>query len=378
MGDPKSDADNATTSKAIMASWRAADDLRRGWPVRILSDGQPFLVLSLDSITADRLAFFDQVLQQNGGGAPPAQPSRLVITARRAETLKIGSKGWRAVSLERPAWFSAKTLMALADPTADLQNPLKGPLTRLEKAPGDLEAAALTLCRMGNLLPAVLIAHLSEDREDRLLTVSTQAIFKTSALDPKLTVISNVHLPTESGENARLITLRPDSGGADILALVFEPEKPGAPLVRLHSECFTGDLLGSLKCDCGPQLRGAIHRLGHDGGGVLLYLPQEGRGIGLAAKLRAYALQDQGYDTVDANLRLGFDTDERDFRPAAEALKMLGMTQVRLMTNNPDKARVLQEEGITVVKREAHEFESNPFNRAYLETKKTRTGHLLS
>jgi GTP cyclohydrolase II len=148
-------------------------------------------------------------------------------------------------------------------------------------------------------------------------------------------------------------------------------------VVRLHSECLTGDVLGSLKCDCGSQLDGALEAMAAAGWGILLYLRQEGRGIGLVNKLRAYALQDQGFDTVDANLRLGFGDDERDFTVAAAMLKLLGQEQVRLLTNNPRKAAGLEAAGIQVVERVPLRIADNPHNAAYLATKKRRSGHQL-
>src|SRR4029079_15181246 len=139
-----------------------------------------------------------------------------------------------------------------------------------------------------------------------------------------------------------------------------------APLVRLHSECLTGDVFGSLKCDCGPQLRQALKLISETGGGVLLYLRQEGRGIGLANELRAYALQDRGLDTVDANQRLGFGDDERDYAHAAAILKALGIDRAPLLTNNPNKVQGLAAAGIEVVERVAHHMPSNPHNADYL------------
>ena len=148
-------------------------------------------------------------------------------------------------------------------------------------------------------------------------------------------------------------------------------------LARLHSQCFTGDLLGSLRCDCGDQLRGAIKEIVAAGGGVLIYLAQEGRGIGLVNKLRAYGLQDRGFDTIEANEQLGFHDDERDYREAAEMLKQLGFAQVRLMTNNPRKLEALARHGIAVVERVAHAFPANDHNQRYLWTKANRSGHMF-
>jgi GTP cyclohydrolase II len=147
--------------------------------------------------------------------------------------------------------------------------------------------------------------------------------------------------------------------------------------VRIHSECFTGDLLGSMRCDCGEQLRGSIARIAADGAGVLLYLAQEGRGIGLVNKLRAYTLQDRGLDTMDANRVLGWGADERNFLVGANMLLTLGIAKVRLLTNNPDKIAGLAACGVEVVGREAHAFAANEVNDAYLATKAVRFGHLL-
>lgn len=147
--------------------------------------------------------------------------------------------------------------------------------------------------------------------------------------------------------------------------------------MRIHSECFTGDLIGSLKCDCGEQLKGAIHQIGAEGSGILLYLAQEGRGIGLINKLRAYALQDQGFDTVEANQRLGFEDDERVFLAAVEMLRQLGFSKVRLLTNNPRKVSQLEEFGIEVAERVAHAFESNEHNERYLAIKAEKSGHIF-
>ena len=177
----------------------------------------------------------------------------------------------------------------------------------------------------------------------------------------------------------RIVSFRPADGGPDQYAiLVGAPERLDAPLARLHSECFTGDLLGSLRCDCGDQLRGAIRRMAEEGGGVLLYLAQEGRGIGLTNKLRAYLLQDGGLDTVEANHHLGFGNDERDFSAAAEMLRQLGIERVRLLTNNPAKIAQLDRNGIEVAGRVPHAFGANVHNRRYLLTKAQRSGHMLT
>jgi GTP cyclohydrolase II len=166
-----------------------------------------------------------------------------------------------------------------------------------------------------------------------------------------------------------------------VALVIGQPDFDRPPLVRLHSECLTGDIFGSLKCDCGPQLDAALHAMadeaGKGGWGVLLYLRQEGRGIGLVNKLRAYRLQDAGFDTVDANARLGLPVEARDFPTAARMLDLLGVNAVRLMTNNPAKVTALEDAGVTVVERVAHQLPANPYNERYLATKRDRSGHLL-
>ncbi len=173
-----------------------------------------------------------------------------------------------------------------------------------------------------------------------------------------------------------MIAFRPLDGGLEHLAIVIgQPDVNEAVLTRIHSECFTGDLLGSLRCDCGDQLRGAIQEIADAGHGVLLYLAQEGRGIGIVNKLRAYELQDRGFDTLDANEQLGFDADERVYLPAAQMLRQLDFAKVRLMTNNPEKVETLARHGVEVVERVPHSFPSNKHNESYLSTKAARLGH---
>lgn len=167
--------------------------------------------------------------------------------------------------------------------------------------------------------------------------------------------------------------------GREHVALTLGDVDDGAPvLARMHSECLTGDGLFSRRCDCGPQLEAALAAIAAEGRGVLLYLRQEGRGIGLLNKIRAYALQDEGADTVEANHRLGFEADRRDYAVAADMLRELRIASVRLMTNNPRKLHALANYGITIAERVPHQIEANPHNAGYLRTKAQRLGHLLS
>jgi len=203
-------------------------------------------------------------------------------------------------------------------------------------------------------------------------------------VDPAhLVVAARARLPVAACESAEIVAFRaPDDLREHVALIVGTQTGDRAPLVRLHSECLTGDIFASLKCDCGPQLNAALAAMAGEadagvGWGVLLYLRQEGRGIGLVNKLRAYQLQDQGFDTVDANNRLGLPSEARDFPVAARMLSLLGVRRIRLMTNNPDKVAALAGLGVEVVERVPHALPANPHNVRYLETKRDRAGHLL-
>jgi GTP cyclohydrolase II len=194
---------------------------------------------------------------------------------------------------------------------------------------------------------------------------------------PSVEIVARAKLPLEDMPPTQIVAFRASDDGQEHVALIVGAFGGKPPLVRLHSECLTGDVFGSLKCDCGPQLKEALHIIGDAGSGVLLYLRQEGRGIGLINKIRAYSLQDRGFDTVDANQRLGFADDERDYGHAAAMLRALGIHQVRLLTNNPNKVDGLEAAGVEVVERVAHQMPANPHNADYLATKRKRSGHLL-
>jgi GTP cyclohydrolase II len=198
------------------------------------------------------------------------------------------------------------------------------------------------------------------------------------AAKTRLREVSSARVPLEVSKLGRVHVFRPDDGGEEHYAIEIGSADRSQPvLARLHSACFTGDLIGSLKCDCGPQLRAALAQIGNEGAGVLLYMNQEGRGIGLANKMRAYSLQDEGFDTVEANHRLGFEDDERNFELGAQMLKALGFSAVRLMTNNPAKLAKMQSSGVSVAARVALKVGENPHNSAYLSVKAQKSGHLL-
>ena len=187
---------------------------------------------------------------------------------------------------------------------------------------------------------------------------------------------SDAYLPTESG-NFR-VSVTPDENGMEHALLYVDGfEESENPLIRIHSECLTGDAFGSMKCDCGPQLKKSMKLIQQEGAGAIVYLRQEGRGIGLESKIQAYALQDKGYDTLDANLALGHPADARDYSIAAEMLKKKGIKNVRLMTNNPLKIKGLVDNGIEVSDRVSHITGLSDENKEYLKTKSSRMGHLI-
>lgn len=354
---------------------RAIADLRRGVPVIVSALNSSSVVLSAELATEPWLELLQEWTQSR---------TILAMTNSRASALNIKSTGHAVILLELTPWLDPASIRGLADATTDLSNPFRGPFKKKLRHPTEIEHAAIQLVKQARLLPAVLVAPLNNNDvtfalEADLLSVESEDIFNYEAdvtLDLRRVVTAPV--PLVEAENTIITAFRPADGGVEHLAIIIgDPTRHEPVLTRLHSECFTGDLLDSLKCDCGQQLRGAIKEMANAGGGVLIYLAQEGRGIGLINKLRAYRLQADGFDTIDANLRLGFDADERLFRPAAEILTQLGFKIVRLLTNNPEKVEGLEACGIKVSERVPHSFPSSSHNQYYLSTKKDRSGHLL-
>jgi GTP cyclohydrolase II len=357
----------------LRAVHRAAAELRRGIPV-VLTGEAPLVLLAAETTGPRGLTEL---------AALAAEPPVLLLAPMRAAAVlqRPVEHGSRAVALRLSAELLAPALLrGLADPTVEDLLPAQ---PEPAEAPS-LAEPALALAKLGRLLPALLAAPL---RPAALEDAARLGLFSVAAADvlaypaaaaAGLRQIASARVPLENADDSRVVAFRTEGAAIEHLAiLVGRPEKAEAPLVRIHSECFTGDLLGSLRCDCGPQLRGAIARMAEEGAGVLLYLAQEGRNIGLVNKLRAYTLQDRGLDTLDANRALGWGADERNFLIAATMLDMLGMRRIRLLTNNPDKLAALLACGIEVVGREAHSFAPNGVNDHYLNTKAERFGHLL-
>jgi GTP cyclohydrolase II len=340
----------------------AIDALRHGWPIVV--DGL-------------------RLLPAETGFGEGTTSGRMLISAARAATLKLANQREAAVP-EAPVLirgadpFDLSLARAVADPALDLIFPMKGPFVADHIADAAAAVAAMELARLAGVLPAFLV--------DPAPWGDAQAVHAADLADWKnvvhLVIATRARLPIAACEDAEIVAFRSTDDLREHVALVIGRQNGDrAPLVRLHSECLTGDILGSLKCDCGPQLDAAMAAMADEarggGWGVLLYMRQEGRGIGLINKLRAYRLQDQGFDTVDANNRLGLPTEARDFPAAARMLALLGVHDIRLMTNNPAKVGALEAEGVIVSERVPHQLPPNPHNARYLDTKRDRTGHIL-
>ena len=338
------------------------DALRHGWPLAIA--GAPLL-------QPVETAFSD------------VSGEAMLVSASRAATLKLANQRAAAVPRQPVLMRGAETFdlpaaLAVADPALDLQSPLKGPFKAQPLEWEEQARAALELARIAGILPAFLVDPQGAGEATNLITSDVNAF-----TDPqRLRIATRARLPVAAAQGARIVAFRsPDDTREHVALLIGKEDADTPPLVRLHSECLTGDILGSLKCDCGPQLDAALRAMAAEadkgGWGILLYMRQEGRGIGLVNKLRAYRLQDQGFDTVDANTRLGLPDEARDFPMAARMLDLLGVQAIRLMTNNPAKVAALEATGVTVAERVPHALPDNPHNARYLATKRDRAGHLL-
>jgi len=356
---------------------RAVAEMRRGSAVVVMCGNGSVLARAAETLSAGPLPFFAR---------PGLGDTTVAVTGRRAAILGLADPAAPAVILSDQNGFSAEQIIGLIDPKAGDGGPVPPPGVNATPCRTDSPAdVAIRLTKIARLLPAVVIAEIESGdaidwaRANGRTVVSDAAIsaydrVQADTLEP----VSEARVPLAGCDNTKIIAFRPRDGGVEHLAIVIgEPDLSAPVLTRLHSECFTGDLLGSLKCDCGDQLRGAIDAIAKDGGGLLLYLAQEGRGIGLVNKLRAYELQEKGFDTVDANEQLGFDDDERIYLPAVQMLNRLGAQKVRLLTNNPAKVGALARHGIAVTERVPHVFPSNQHNWAYLDTKAKRSGHLF-
>jgi GTP cyclohydrolase II len=350
-----------------IAAERAIAEFRSGRPVIVTGThgtNEAILALPVDGLTQDRLASFRRL-------CAPARP-QLVITAPRARAIGIEAAGPVALTIDEDD--GATAILALV---AEQRVERKPAIVAAPKG----AAAAIALAKLARYLPALLVVDgavaAAGTSEPGLVAVAVDAVaqFRQHAT-ASLAVAAEANVPLDGGLPARFVIFRDAIGDTSVAAIVGAPDLSRPVPVRLHSACLTGDAFGSRRCDCGDQLRLALRRLDREGG-IILYLDQEGRGLGLANKMRAYQLQDVGLDTLDANTALGFDDDERDYGVAARMLQMLGCTEVLLLTNNPAKLNGLARAGIQLSGRIGLQVPSNPDNRRYLAAKAARAGHQL-
>jgi GTP cyclohydrolase II len=361
---------------------RARGDMRLGVPIVLTCGGEAALVLAIDMLTPERHAAL----------AVSGQACHLALTRKRlCSASRIPLPEGEVLHLPIAQDAPLSKLRAIVDPAQragggridTLLSAISAvPAPRL-MAGTRLDIAAIALAKAAQLLPAAVMMPLPDGPATALRhglsLIDSAAVMTELAATPLHAAVASAFLPMAVSQSGRVHVYRPDDGSIEHYAIeVGTPDLSRPVLVRLHSACFTGDVLGSLKCDCGPQLHAACAAMAEAGGGVLVYLNQEGRGIGMANKMRAYALQDRGLDTVEANHQLGFDDDERDFRHGAAVLRQLGIGQVRLLTNNPAKLSVLSAQGLQVTERVPLTVGKTEQNARYLATKAAKSGHILS
>jgi GTP cyclohydrolase II len=344
---------------------RGIAEFHAGRPVLVTSADETLLTLPVEGLDHQRLMEFRKL-------CAPAQP-QLVITAPRALALGLGAT--TPVALPLTADMDVAVILALvAD--AKIERDIDA------KAAGDAAAAAIQLVKLSQGLPAVLVANVAKSAmaaSADIVTVDANSVARfRHEIIHSLKIANKASVPLTSGQRACFYVFRDATGGTQVAVVVGAPDFSEPVLVRLHSACLTGDVFGSRRCDCGDQLKLALAQLEEKGGGIVLYLAQEGRGLGLANKMRTYRMQDEGLDTVDANTTLGFDDDERDYGMAARMLQMLNCNRVVLLTNNPAKLDGLAKSGIEIVGRIPLEAPINPDNHRYLAAKVARAGHLLN
>ena len=351
---------------------RARADLRLGIPIVLAGKEHDAIVSPIEVLSQGRLDEL-KLIDKN---------SAILITARRAQTLKCSIYDGNFAKIKLAQVSKVNILKAIADPSLDLRSPLKGPFNIIRDRPLELENEALLLLKSAQLLPAAIVSKITDGESyasnHNLTYLQTGQLLEMAISPRSISDAITAEVPTATSENSQFHIFRPNISVEDHYAVEIgriDRDKP--TLVRIHSACFTGDVLGSLKCDCGPQLHAATKMINDQGSGLLIYLNQEGRGIGLANKIRAYSLQDQGFDTVEANHRLGFEDDERDFQLGAAILKEMRITNIKLITNNPSKISTMEKYKINVVERIPLKVGQNPANLRYLETKAKKSGHLM-
>ena len=357
---------------SVVACDRALTELRHGRVIAMRQTSQAIPLLAAALETADA-ALISRLRHCS------TAPLVLALTAQRALALGLPTSDGAPLLLQLDATLTAESIASLAlDWTLGHWQKVLTGSQALTAAADACSSAALRLIKQTQLLPVVLLATPATlaDGHD-LLQLTLADVERHGALQlTDLQRVSEARVPLRDCEDSRLVLFRDRRNGSEHIAVwVGRPDLTQPIPLRLHSACLTGDLLGSLRCDCGEQLNTGVQRLAEAGGGLLLYLAQEGRGIGLANKLRAYQLQDGGLDTIDADQQLGFRSDERTYDVAAALLRQLDITAVNLLTNSPHKVRELRAAGITVSEIGALPGTPNPHNARYIRTKQDRAGH---
>ena len=343
---------------------RGLGEFRGRRPVFITAKAEKLLALPVEGLDRLRLAEFTAL-------CGPVEP-QLIVTERRA--LALGLDASTSMALQLPAGADAATILALVTDATNNRKPSAKPAS-------PAATAAIHLVKISQSLPAVLAANLAAHTiacEENVVSVEADAVVDfADHATRSLTIASEASVPLSSGTSTRFIVFQDAVGDSQTAIIVGKPDFANPVPVRLHSACLTGDVFGSRRCDCGDQLRLALARIEELGGGVILYLAQEGRGLGLANKMRTYQLQDEGLDTFDANATLGFDDDERDYGVAAHMLRMLNCTRIVLLTNNPTKLDGLTTAGIEIAGRMQIDAPINADNRRYMKAKAARAEHRL-
>jgi len=351
---------------------RARGDLRLGLPVIVAGPDGAVLIAACETLGTARLAAMRAIGQVWIG-----------LTERRAQTLKARIYDGDMARIALPDGMGLDWLRALPDPATDLSHPMKGPFHEARgTGPATGFRIGIAMAKSARLLPSVAGVEITDAAgiavEHHLCLIPSDLAAPLLDESSPLHPLVAARVPIAAARAGKLHVFRPGDGSEEHYAFeIGRPDRDAPVLARLHSACFTGDVMGSLKCDCGPQLHAALAQMGQEEHGVLLYLNQEGRGIGLANKMRAYALQDQGFDTVEANHRLGFEDDERDFRLGADILRKMGFASVRLMTNNPAKIEMMERSGVAVAERVPLRVGETRENQHYLATKAAKSGHML-
>lgn len=354
---------------------RATGDFRMGLPCLAHHNGAWAVIAPVETLDGAR---FDALRARFG-------PPELILTAHRALAVMTpaaaSTVAQAPVRLRPPENAGLAWCQALVDPSVKRAGAPNGPLHQLRVGEDMPHRLALELTKAAELLPAALLFAVPSKETCAALALTSlevEGAMETLSDQPAFHPVAAAGLPLEAHADSQLHVFRDQAGRTEHYALEIGTIDRSQPVLsRLHSACFTGDVLGSLKCDCGPQLRTALARIGQEGAGILLYLNQEGRGIGLANKMRVYDLQSKGFDTVEANHHLGFADDERDFRVAATMLRALGVTEIRLLTNNPAKVDTFEASGITIARQLPLRVARNVHNQGYLSIKALKSGHLL-